>query len=67
VTGGANESDASDFSYPERGYHLALFLTVYEIIMVLHRNEGREAIVDRVIFSEKMDRRVNQLLNREGR
>jgi hypothetical protein len=35
----------------ERGHHLAFFLTVYEIIVVLHRYEGREAIIDRVICS----------------
>ena len=33
----------------ERGHHLALFLTVYEIVVVLHRYEGREAVVDRII------------------
>ena len=33
----------------ERGHHLALFFAVYQVIVVLHRNEGRKAIVDRVI------------------
>jgi hypothetical protein len=64
AAGGAN---GSNLSYPERGHHFALFLTVYEIIVVLHRNEGREAIIDRVICSEKTNRRANQLLTREGR
>jgi hypothetical protein len=53
-------------SHLERRHHLTLFLTVYEIIVVLHRNEGREAIVDRVICSAGKRRmyeraRVNQL------
>ena len=34
--------------------------------MVLHRNEGREAIIDRVIYSEKMIRRADQLLVTRG-
>jgi hypothetical protein len=55
-------------SHLERGHHLALFLAVYEIIVVLHRNEGRETIVYRVICSaekrKKHERaRVNQLSN----
>src|SRR6266850_315419 len=33
----------------ERGHHLALFFAVYQAVLVLHRNEGRKAIVDRVI------------------
>ena len=35
--------------YLDRGHHLALFLTVYQVVVVLHRNEGRQAIVDGVI------------------
>jgi hypothetical protein len=67
AAGGVNGSNGSDLSYPECGHHLALVLTVYEIIVVLHRNEWREAIIDRVICSEKMDGRSNQLLTRDGR
>ena len=37
------------FPYLERGHHLALFFAVYQVVVVLHRNEGREAIIDRVI------------------
>ena len=37
------------FIHLERGHHLALFLAVYEVVVVLHRYEGREAIVDRVV------------------
>jgi len=42
-------------SYLERGHHLALFLTVNETIVVLHRNERREAIIDRVICLGKKE------------
>jgi len=38
---GVPSDGSSNLSYLERGDHLALFLTVYEIIVVLHRNEGR--------------------------
>jgi hypothetical protein len=49
--------NGSSLFHLERGHHLALFLTVYEIIVVLHRYEGREAIIDRVIYlREKKDR-----------
>lgn len=37
------------FFHLERGHHLALFLAVYEVVVVLHRYERREAIVDRVV------------------
>ncbi len=37
------------FAYLERGHHLALFLAVDQIVMVLHRDKGRQAIVDGVI------------------
>lgn len=36
--------------YLDRGHHLALFLTIYQVVVVLHRNEGRQAIVDGVIY-----------------
>ena len=60
--GGANGSNGRNLSYPESGHQLALVLTVYEIIVVLHRNEWREAIINRVICSEKTSGRSNQLL-----
>jgi len=37
-------------AYLNRGHHLALFLTIYQVVVVLHRNEGRQAIVDGVIY-----------------
>ncbi len=54
-------SEGSYLPHLERGHHLALFFTVYEVIVVLHRNEGREAIIDRVICSE-VNEWANQLL-----
>ena len=42
-------AEREDLAYLERGHHLALFLTVYQVVVVLHRNEGRQAVVDSVI------------------
>jgi hypothetical protein len=67
VAGGAKRRNGSNLSYPECGHHLALILAVYEIIVVLHRNEWREVIVDRVICSEKTNGRLNQLLTCDRR
>ena len=36
-------------AYLERGEHLALLLAVDEVVVVLHRDEGRELVVDRVV------------------
>jgi hypothetical protein len=55
------------FAYLERGHHLALFLAVDQIVMVLHRDKGRQAIVDGVIcqgiiFFKRKKEGLNQLL-----
>lgn len=33
----------------ERGHHLALFLAVQHVVVVLHRDEGREVVRDRMV------------------
>jgi formate dehydrogenase assembly factor FdhD len=43
----------------ERGHHLALFFAVDQAVLVLHRNEGRKAIVDRVICWSAKKGRIN--------
>ena len=48
--------------YLERGNHLALFLTVYEVVVVLHRDERREAIADRVIWGGNEIQYVNKFI-----
>ena len=47
------------FFHLERGHHLALFLAVYEVVVVLHRYEWREAIVDRVVCFRRMNAKRN--------
>lgn len=49
------------FIHLERGHHLALFLAVYEVVVVLHRYEGREAIVDRVVCFGGDERRTGEI------
>lgn len=49
------------FFHLERGHHLALFLAVYKVVVVLHRYERREAIVDRVVCFRRMNAGRNQL------
>ena len=49
------------FFHLERGHHLALFLAVYEVVVVLHRYERRKAIVDRVVCFRRMNAKRNQL------
>ena len=40
-----------DWTYLQRGEHLALFFAVEQAVVVLHRNEGREVVRDRVVCS----------------
>ena len=35
----------------QRGEHLALFLTIYKRVVILHRNKRREIVHNRVIYS----------------
>lgn len=35
--------------YLERGHHFAFFLTVENAIVVLHRDERRQVVIDRVV------------------
>ena len=61
TTGEWRPRDGADTEVVEGGEHFALLLAVGEVVVVLHRDERRELVVDSVVCK----RDVQQLMRRK--